>query len=108
MRESAAFFRTLLVAPIPRIAVENPIPHRYAVEEIGYKYHQIIQPWMFGHGETKSTCLWLRNLPPLFDSDVRLGREPRVHMMSPSPERWKIRSRTYPGIARAMADQWAG
>jgi hypothetical protein len=108
MRESAAFFRTLLAAPIPRIAVENPIPHRYAVEEIGCKYHQIIQPWMFGHGETKSTCLWLRNLPPLFDSDVRLGREPRVHMVSPSPDRWKIRSRTYPGIARAMADQWAG
>ena len=106
MRESAAFFRLLLAAPIPQIAVENSIPHRYAVEEIGCRYHQLIQPWMFGHGERKPTCLWLKNLPPLFDSDVRVTRTPRSHLEPESPDRWKKRSRTFRGVADAMAQQW--
>ena len=108
MREAAAFFRDLLHAPIPRIAVENPIPHRYAVESIGRKYDQLIQPWQFGHGETKATCLWLKGLPKLTPTQVVDGREARVHRMSPSPDRWKERSRTFEGIGRAMAAQWGG
>jgi hypothetical protein len=69
---------------------------------------QTIQPWQFGHGETKATCLWLRNLPLLRPTRVVAGREQRVHRMPPSPDRWKERSRTYQGIADAMADQWGG
>jgi len=106
MREAAEFFRLLLDAPIPRIAVENPIPHRYALEIIGRKYDQIIQPWQFGHGETKATCLWLKNLPPLHPTNIVAGREHRIWKMPPSPRRALERSRTYPGIARAMAEQW--
>lgn len=105
MREAAAFFNALKAAPIPRIAIENPIPHGYARELIG-KYTQIIQPWMFGHGETKATCLWLKELPPLVPTNIVEGRYPRCHLTSPSAERWKIRSRTYQGIADAMAAQW--
>ena len=67
---------------------------------------QIIQPWQFGHGETKATCLWLHNLPRLKSTEVVEGREPRVHMMPPGPNRWKERSRTFEGIAEAMGDQW--
>jgi hypothetical protein len=106
MRQSAEFFRRILDLPVARIAVENPIPHRYALEIIGRRYDQIIQPWQFGHGETKATCLWLKNLPPLAPTDVVAGREARVHRAPPSPDRWKIRSRTYAGIAAAMAAQW--
>jgi hypothetical protein len=106
MREGAEFFRDLLNAPIPRIAVENPIPHRYAVAEIGRKYDQIIQPWQYGHGEVKKTCLWLSNLPPLEPTDIVEGRYPRSHLMGPSKNRAKKRSVTYTGIAAAMADQW--
>jgi len=106
MEEAALFFRTLLETDVPHICGENPIPHRYAVALIGRKYDQIIQPWQFGHGETKATCLWLKNLPPLMPTDVVDGRRDRVHMEPPGPERWKNRSRTYPGIARAMAEQW--
>lgn len=103
-RESAvAFVRQILDAPIPRIAVENPIS--VLSTRIG-KPTQIIQPWQFGHGETKATCLWLRGLPPLRASDVVDGRQARIHHMSPSPDRWRDRSRTYPGIAAAMAAQW--
>jgi hypothetical protein len=69
-------------------------------------YSQIIQPWMFGHGETKATCLWLKNLPLLKPTNIVDGREHRIHKMSPGPDRWKERSRTYPGIAKAMAEQW--
>lgn len=69
---------------------------------------QSIQPWQFGHGETKRTCLWLRNLPPLVPTNIVAGREARVHRMSPGPDRWRERSRFYPGIAEAMADQWGG
>jgi hypothetical protein len=116
MREAAAFFNSLLEAPIPRIAVENPVPHRYAREIIG-PYSQLIQPWMFGHGETKGTCLWLRNLPPLepthrkadlFALPEPTERYARVHLTAPSPDRWKKRSVTYGGVAEAMAEQWGG
>lgn len=108
MYEAADFFRRILELPIPRIAVENPIPHRYALERIGRKYDQIIQPWQFGHGETKATCLWLKNLPPLKPTNIVSGREARIHKLPPSADRWKLRSMTYPGIAEAMADQWGG
>lgn len=108
MRESAELFRYLLNAPVPQIAIENPIPHRYAVEEIGRKYDQIIQPWQFGHGETKATCLWLKGLPALLPTNIVAGREARIHKMSPGPDRWKERSRTFTGIAQAMAEQWGG
>lgn len=108
MRESAEFFRCLLDAPIPRKAGENPIPHRYALDIIGRMYDQIIQPWQFGHGETKATCLWLTNLPPLRPTAPVEGREQRVWKLPPSEDRWKLRSLTYPGVAAAMADQWGG
>ena len=102
-RVALDFVRTLLAAPIPHIALENP------ASIIGTHirtYDQMIQPWQFGHGETKATCLWLKNLPPLRPTHVVEGREPRVHHMSPGPNRWANRSRTLPGIAAAMADQW--
>jgi hypothetical protein len=108
MEESAGFFRSLLDAPVPRIAIENPTPHGYAVDRIGRKYDQAVQPWWFGHGETKRTCLWLKNLPPLMATRMVEGREQRIHLMSPGPNRWKERSRTFTGIAEAMAQQWGG
>lgn len=107
MMDAATDFRVLLEYPvIPRIAVENPIMHKYAVEVIGRRQDQIIQPWQFGHGETKATGLWLKNLPPLQPTNIVGGRQPRVHHASPGPDRWKERSRTLQGIADAMADQW--
>ncbi|MFH0904087.1 MAG: hypothetical protein V1854_02715 [Methanobacteriota archaeon] len=106
MRKAAEFFRQLLNADIPKICVENPIPHRYAVAEIGRKYDQLLQPWQFGHPETKATCLWLKNLPPLKPTNIVDGREARIHKMPPSKDRWKNRSRTYIGIANAMSEQW--
>lgn len=114
MRAGAEFFNRLYHAPIKKVCVENPIPHKYAREIIG-PYTQLIQPWMFGHGETKGTCLWLRGLPPLERTyrkgDLFANQEPservqRVHMMSPGADRWKKRSITYQGIADAMAEQW--
>ena len=113
--EGAAFFKALLNAPIERIAVENPIMHKYAKERIGgVKQSQVIQPWMFGHMEQKATCLWLRNLPPLAptnnvrDAMMALpdNERQRLHYLPPSADRWKIRSATFKGIAEAMADQW--
>lgn len=101
--EALEFVRQLLDAPIPRIALENPIS---IISSYVRKPDQIIQPWMFGHGETKATCLWLKNLPKLEPTDIVEGRTPRVHHMSPGPDRWKERSRTLPGIAAAMAEQW--
>lgn len=89
------------------VCIENPIPHKYAVEYIG-KYNQIIQPWQFGHGESKATCLWLYNLPELKPTEIVSGREQRVWKMAPGEERTKERSKTLPGIARAMAEQWGG
>ena len=106
--EGAALFSALWTAPIPRIAIENPVMHRHAKARIAdYRpFAQSVQPWQFGHGETKRTCLWLRNLPPLRPTDVVAGREARVHRMPPGANRWKERSRTFTGIADAMADQW--
>lgn len=101
--QALAFFRELLDAPIHRIAIENPIS--VAATKIR-RPDQIIQPWQFGHGETKATCLWLKNLPLLVSSNVVAGRLARVHHEPPSPNRWKNRSRTFVGIAEAMAKQW--
>jgi site-specific DNA-cytosine methylase len=100
---SLEFVRELLAAPIPRIALENPIS---IISSRIRKPDQIIQPWMFGHGETKATCLWLKNLPLLVPTNIVSGREARVHRMPPGPDRWKERSRTLQGIADAMADRW--
>lgn len=102
--EALDFVQTLLDAPIKHIALENPIS---IISTRIRKPEQIIQPWMFGHGETKATCLWLKNLPPLTPTDIVSGREARIHKMGPSPDRWKERSRTFPGIANAMATQWS-
>jgi len=99
------FARRLMDAPIPRICIENPIG---IISSRIRKPDQIVQPWMFGHGETKATCLWLKGLPLLVPTDVVEGRVARVHRESPGPERWKNRSRTLPGLAAAMADQWGG
>jgi hypothetical protein len=101
--DALAFVRLLLDAPIDRIALENPIG---CISTRIRKPEQIIHPWQFGHGETKTTCLWLKGLPPLVPTDVVDGREPRVHRMPESKDRWKERSRTYTGIAAAMAAQW--
>jgi hypothetical protein len=108
LQEGAALFSTFWNAPIDRIAVENPIMHRHAKALIeGYRDPaQSVQPWQFGHGECKRTCLWLKNLPPLIPTDVVEGREQRVHRMPERADRWKERSRFFPGIAAAMADQW--
>lgn len=102
-QEAIEFCKLLLNAPIERIALENPVGKLSTAIR---KPDQIIQPWMFGHGETKATCLWLKNLPKLKATDVVLGREPRIHYERPGPDRWKNRSRTLPGIAKAMAEQW--
>jgi len=97
------FVRLLMSAPIPRWAIENPVS---IISSAIRKPDQIIQPWQFGHGETKATCLWLNNIPPLKPTDIVAGREAKVHKMAPGPDRWKLRSITYQGIALAMADQW--
>ena len=102
-QEALDFVRALLDAPIPRIALENPIS---IISSYIRKPDQIIQPWQFGHGETKATCLWLKDLPLLVPTNIADGREARVHRLPPSPDRWKLRSTTYQGIADAMADQW--
>jgi hypothetical protein len=97
------FVKQLLDAPIPRICLENPIS---IISTRIRKPDQIIQPWMFGHGETKATCLWLKNLPKLEPTNIVNGRVGRVHHEPPGPDRWKNRSRTIQGIAEAMASQW--
>jgi hypothetical protein len=104
-RQQAAvdFFMALANADIPRMAIENPI---CIMSTVWRKPDQIIHPWQFGHGETKATCLWLKGLPLLTPTDIVEGREARIHRMPPSAERWKIRSKTYQGIADAMAAQW--
>ena len=102
-QEALEFIRQLLDAPIEKIALENPIS---IISTKIRKPDQIIQPWMFGHGETKATCLWLKNLPNLIPTNIVEGREARIHKMGPSPDRWKERSRTFVGIAQAMAEQW--
>lgn len=115
--DGAAFFKTMLDAPIHKICVENPIMHKYAIKRIGNtKQTQLVQPWMFGHLEQKATCLWLKNLPmlkPTNDVKQQMLKLPdrerqRLHYLPPSADRWKLRSKTYQGIATAMADQWGG
>ena len=112
----ASFFRALLeVRDIPYVALENPIPHKYAVALIGRKYDQLIQPYHFGHLESKATCLWLKDLPPLQHTDdvrdrwKKLPKKDRekMHYLPPSKDRAKLRSKTYQGIADAMAKQWS-
>lgn len=103
--EALGFVKALLDAPIPKIALENPVG---VISTKIRKPDQIIQPWQFGHGETKKTCLWLKNLPLLEPTNIVEGRKPRVHYESPGPDRWKRRSITYQGIAQAMAEQWGG
>ena len=102
-QEALIFVARLLNANIPRIALENPIS---IISSKIRKPDQIIQPWMFGHGETKATCLWLKNLPTIIPTDVVDGREQRIWKMPPSKNRWKERSKTFQGIADAMASQW--
>lgn len=115
MQEACDLFAELLAAPIEKICVENPVMHNYARDYLEQTWRvtrhdarptQTIQPWQFGHGETKRTCLWLKNLPPLTPTKIVSGRVPRVHHASPGPDRWKERSRTLTGIAEAMAEQW--
>ena len=101
--EALEFVRMLMDAPIPMIAIENPIS---VISSKIRKPDQIIQPWQFGHGETKATCLWLKGLPKLAPTNIVEGREAKVHRMPPGPDRWKNRSRTYLGVAEAMAQQW--
>ena len=104
-RQQAAlgFVRLLMSAPIPRWCIENPVS---VISSAIRPPSQIIQPWEHGHGETKATCLWLNNLPKLVPSKCVEGREPKVHLMPPGPDRWKERSRTYLGVAAAMGKQW--
>ena len=101
--DALAFVRVLMDAPISMIAIENPVS---IISSRIRQPDQIVQPWQFGHGETKAICLWLKNLPPLRPTDIVNGREARVHREPPSPARWKNRSRFFPGIAKAMAEQW--
>jgi hypothetical protein len=110
LREGAALFSAFWNAPIERICVENPVMHRHAkaLIENYQEPAQSVQPWQFGHGESKRTCFWLKNLPPLVPTDIVAGREQRVHRMPPGPDRWKERSRFFDGIAQAMAAQWGG
>ena len=114
MRKGALFFRSLLEAPIRYKAIENPIMHKYAVDIIGRRQDQAVQPWMFGHMERKATCLWLDGLPPLVPTNnvkeemlkLPKNKQQRLHYLPPSADRQKERSRTYQGIADAMAAQW--
>lgn len=101
--EALGFVLRLMNAPIHKICLENPIG---VISRHIRKWDQMIHPWQFGHGETKSTCLWLKNLPPLVPTDIVEGRENRVYRLPPSKDRWKLRSRTYLGVANAMAEQW--
>jgi site-specific DNA-cytosine methylase len=102
-QNAVEFVRKLLDAQIPKIALEQPVS---IISSVMRKPDQVIQPWQFGHGETKATCLWLKGLPLLRPTDVVEGRQARVHRMPPGPDRWKERSRTYQGVAKAMAAQW--
>ncbi len=112
--DGAVFFRKLHESNIPRIAIENPIMHKYAKQIVGEEQSQVIQPWMFGHMEQKATCLWLKNLPLLVPTnDVKeemmnlpKNQRERLHYLPPSKDRWKLRSKTFEGIAGAMAGQW--
>lgn len=102
-QSAVSFFMMLVKADIPMIAIENPV---CIMSSMWRQPDQVIQPWQFGHGETKATALWLKGLPRLTPTNIVEGREDRIHRMAPGPDRWKERSKTYPGIAAAMADQW--
>lgn len=111
MKVACDLFATLYWADVAHVCIENPVMHKYARDYLQStwkvpRFSQSIQPWQFGHGEVKRTCLWLRGLPELTPSGIVNGRLPRVHHASPGPDRWKERSRTYAGIASAMAQQW--
>lgn len=114
LKTACEFFTKLMNAPIPKIAIENPIPHKYAVELIGKKYDQLVQPYMFGHAESKATCFWLKNLPKLTETknvkelwkSLPKSESQKIHYMAPGKERAKLRSKTFEGIAKAMATQW--
>jgi len=116
MLNGAEFFKSLLYANIPKIAVENPIMHKYARNIVGANATQYVQPYHFGHSESKRTGLWLKNLPPLTATDdvyeewkvLPKHEAQRLHYLPPSADRWKLRSATYKGIATAMAEQWGG
>lgn len=97
------FFMSLYGAKIKQIAIENPIG---VMSTRFRKPNQVIQPWMFGHGETKATCLWLKRLPNLIPTNIVEGREQRLHLLPPTKNRAELRSKTFPGIAKAMAEQW--
>jgi len=101
--EALDFVRMLMASPIDRWCIENPVS---VISSVIRSPDQIIQPWEYGHGETKATCLWLKNLPPLRPTNIVPGRESRIHLMPPGPDRWKERSRTFDGIAQAMGSQW--
>jgi hypothetical protein len=103
MFEGRDFFLLFTDLPSPKVAIENPVG---IMSKFYRKPDQIIQPWQFGHGETKATCLWLKGLPLLKPTDIVQGREQRLHNLGPSPDRGKLRSKTFQGIADAMADQW--
>ena len=102
-QSAVSFFMMLSRLQIPQIAIENPV---CIMSSIWRKPDQIIHPWQFGHGETKATCLWLKNLKKLEPTEIVDGRDDRIHKMPPGPDRWKLRSTTYQGIAEAMAEQW--
>lgn len=102
-QSAVSFFMMLAKSDIPKIAIENPV---CIMSSLYRKPDQVIQPWQFGHGETKATCLWLKGLPLLTPTEIVEGREDRIHKMPPGPDRWKERSKTYKGIAAAMAAQW--
>ena len=107
MEDGCRLFMQLWNCGIPRVCIENPVMHGHARTIIGFGPTQTVQPWMFGHGECKRTCFWLRGLPPLVATEIVPGREQRIWRMPPSKDRWKERSKTYPGIAAAMAEQWS-
>ena len=116
LKKGAEFFKIFLDHPCGKIAIENPIMHKYAIDLIGRKHDQLIQPYHFGHPERKATCFWLKGLSPLMHTmnvEAEMSRLPkeisqRIHYLPPSKDRAKLRSKTYPGIAKAMAQQWAG
>ena len=112
--DACEFFKLFLNNKCERVCIENPIPHKYALGWIGRKYSQIVHPWQFGHPESKSTCLWLKGLPKLAEENnvkkemmlLPDNERQRLHYLPPSPDRWKIRSTTFQGIANGMANQW--
>lgn len=101
--DDLALVKRIAALPVKKLAIENPVS---MLSSLFRRPDQIIQPWQYGHGETKKTCLWLKNLPKLTPTNIVAGRSNRLHMLPPSPDRWKIRAKTYAGIAAAMAEQW--